>query len=283
MSLTGLPLCHKGMVTKHQIVRGVAVLRDKLGYQTQIQVHLPFVLILLIAALFISLAAFISRLGFWSPVLLQIVFVICWLLLIIRGFFGHREAYRVRFGPLAYKRAFFRFFLFAAPLLITILVHPLLLPPGNLIPSPLSVALAGFFLSLGFLIWFRALRHFGLDRAALVYTYFPEEGELIQNKTYGFLRHPLYADWLLTSSGFALWTNSIQALLLVGIIGVMVLIWVRCEERELIERFGRSYQEYRNRTPALFPRPGNILSFLLYLLSGRLLKQEEEQSRGFPP
>ena len=251
-----------------QNVRGVAVLRDKLGYQTQIQVLLPFVLILLLAALFISLAASLSRLGFWSPVILQIALIICWLLLIIRGFFGHREAYRTRFGSLAYKRAFFRYFIFAAPLLITILVHPLLLAPGNLIPSPLSVALAGLLLSLGFLIWFRALRHLRLDRAALVFTYFPEEGELVQNKIYGFLRHPLYADWLLTSSGFAIWTNSLQALLLVGTIGIMVLIWVRCEERELIERFGESYVEYKRRTPALLPGLRELWPFFKFLVVG---------------
>ncbi|MHA1340109.1 MAG: hypothetical protein ACTSRZ_10765 [Promethearchaeota archaeon] len=39
----------------------------------------------------------------------------------------------------------------------------------------------------------RAISVFGIDYMAVVYLYFPEESEVIENETYSVLRHPTYA------------------------------------------------------------------------------------------
>ena len=51
---------------------------------------------------------------------------------------------------------------------------------------------------------------------------------------------------------------------------VMMTIHIRAvEEKELIERFGDSYIEYRKKVPALFVRPKKIGVYLKFL-AGRL-------------
>jgi len=40
------------------------------------------------------------------------------------------------------------------------------------------------------------------------------------------------------------------------------------EEKELIERFGQSYLDYRKRIPAFWPRPRDLGGFFKFLLSG---------------
>jgi len=49
------------------------------------------------------------------------------------------------------------------------------------------------------------------------------------------------------AAGPALW-------FLAAIWFAVVLLMIRAEERELLERFGPAYAEYRGNVPALFPR-----------------------------
>jgi protein-S-isoprenylcysteine O-methyltransferase Ste14 len=45
--------------------------------------------------------------------------------------------------------------------------------------------------------------------------------------------------------------------------------WVRLvEEKELLERFGPSYAEYRRRVPAFWPRPRDLGRFFKFLITG---------------
>jgi protein-S-isoprenylcysteine O-methyltransferase Ste14 len=55
--------------------------------------------------------------------------------------------------------------------------------------------------------------------------------------------------------GVAIWTGSLSALILAWIYPVGILIYIRfIEEKELEQRFGVEYLEYKRRTPFLIPR-----------------------------
>ena len=80
------------------------------------------------------------------------------------------------------------------------------------------------------------------------------KGALLQGGIYGVVRHPRYLAVIIGISGFSLVVNYLGPYLVVlGSIPALLLV-VMLEERELADRFGAEYQEYRARVPAFFPR-----------------------------
>ncbi len=80
-----------------------------------------------------------------------------------------------------------------------------------------------------------------------------EDHRLIQTGPYAFLRHPIYAGFLLAILGSAMTLGEARGLL---IIAATVMAYVRKipqEERSLELRFGRQYEHYRRSTKALLP------------------------------
>jgi protein-S-isoprenylcysteine O-methyltransferase Ste14 len=80
---------------------------------------------------------------------------------------------------------------------------------------------------------------------------------LLTEGVYARIRHPRYGEIILGYAGFACVSNYLAAYgaTVFMVLGILVLIPV--EERELAERFGEPYAEYRRRVPALIPRFGN--------------------------
>ncbi|MHA1794735.1 MAG: methyltransferase family protein [Promethearchaeota archaeon] len=117
----------------------------------------------------------------------------------------------------------------------------------------------------GIMIIIKALLVFGIDYMAVVYLYFPEESEVQENEIYSVIRHPTYAGLIYISfSGFffSFTIYSLVAFLLtVGFFSFHIHF---IEERELIQRFGKNYKEYMNKTSAFFPKPKNSLKLLKF-------------------
>jgi protein-S-isoprenylcysteine O-methyltransferase Ste14 len=68
---------------------------------------------------------------------------------------------------------------------------------------------------------------------------------------YRHVRHPLYVGWL-----FVFWsapTMTLSHLLFAVATTGYILIAVRFEERDLVDHFGKTYSEYRERVPMLIP------------------------------
>ncbi|MFX1457370.1 MAG: methyltransferase family protein [Promethearchaeota archaeon] len=139
--------------------------------------------------------------------------------------------------------------------------------PISLILGYIRFFLGGFFCILGLVMMFRAIETFGFDYMTVVYLYFPEESELQDHKIYSVLRHPAYSGILLICIGGMIFQLSLYSItfFLILLIGMYIHIHF-VEEKELINRFGDSYKEYRKKTPAFFVHMKNWGLFLRFIL-----------------
>ena len=79
--------------------------------------------------------------------------------------------------------------------------------------------------------------------------------KLIVKRPYIYCRNPMTLGTTFFYLGVAIWLGSISAIGLGLIYPVGILIYIKLvEERELEERFGSQYLEYKKRTPFLIPR-----------------------------
>ena len=87
----------------------------------------------------------------------------------------------------------------------------------------------------------------------------PEEskGTLLKEGIYGAVRHPRYLAVMIGIAGYTMVVNYVGLYLLyLGSMAALLLV-VIFEERELEDRFGAEYREYRSRVPAFIPRMGS--------------------------
>jgi|YNPBryulayer2012_1023412.scaffolds.fasta_scaffold13044_2 protein-S-isoprenylcysteine O-methyltransferase Ste14 len=77
---------------------------------------------------------------------------------------------------------------------------------------------------------------------------------LITNGIYGVIRHPVYLAYLMLFSGFAVFMQSLYALILLALAGGVVFgNHIRVEEAMLEKRFGGAFRDYCARTKKLIP------------------------------
>ena len=188
-------------------------------------------------------------------------------------FIARRAAFKQKWGELAYRNAAGLYVVPGLALILSAVIH-IAYMPGPAIPlgwwSPGVVTLGLFFCVVGFVIWARAIFAFGFDNLALLYVYYPAEGRLVDTTIYGFLRHPTYAAVIRFGLGMALLNSNWFALAFGLFMPFGMTLWLRLvEEKELLERFGAGYAEYRKRVPAFWPRPRDLGKFWKFLISGK--------------
>jgi protein-S-isoprenylcysteine O-methyltransferase Ste14 len=76
---------------------------------------------------------------------------------------------------------------------------------------------------------------------------------LITSGTYQVVRHPLYLAGLLIFVGTQIYLQNTWSWILLLLMVPTIMIRISLEEKRLIKKFGRKYQEYKQRTKALFP------------------------------
>ncbi len=76
---------------------------------------------------------------------------------------------------------------------------------------------------------------------------------LLTEGIYARIRHPRYLETLLGYAGYACLSNYLAAYGVAAFLLVGILVLIPLEERELADRFGPPYEEYRRRVPALIP------------------------------
>ena len=83
-------------------------------------------------------------------------------------------------------------------------------------------------------------------------------GGLLTEGVYARVRHPRYGAVLLALISVALFSNYLALYLLLPTGAAGLVLIVRLEERELVERFGDEYETYRERVPMFVPRRGRM-------------------------
>ncbi len=82
--------------------------------------------------------------------------------------------------------------------------------------------------------------------------------KLVVKRPYTYCRNPMTLGTTAFYLGIAMWTGSLSAFILALIYPVGILIYIKLiEEKELEQRFGIEYLEYKRRTPFLIPRLRN--------------------------
>lgn len=123
------------------------------------------------------------------------------------------------------------------------------------------------FLIAGLLTIRQAIITFGIDYMMVVYVYYPKESKLQEHRIYSVLRHSTYFGLILIVAGGSLYRFSFYSmisffLLVIGILCHLMFV----EEKELIERFGESYLNYRKQVPAFLIKPSKIGLFIKFIL-----------------
>ena len=185
--------------------------------------------------------------------------------------------YRAKYGQLAYRHLFFRHFFVLFVIWGACWLHPLVV--GGRALLALWVAWP-----LGLLLLFVALLSqrpavtggFDLATDFWIYTVFPEEAKRLHSGVYVFLRHPHYASGICSALGLALLRNNMLAVLTALLSIVPILVLIRDEDKEQVERFGEEHGHYIRETPALFPHIRDLKGFAKLLFLGR----EGSETRG---
>lgn len=284
-------------------LKGIEKFREKLPGLQGAKIYRLLLLVfgtLVLGLIIISMTFLLPRLdpSNYSLVILEPIiplFGICFCVII--GFLSifkvwyKREKLKNKYNKLAYQKGLV-FGLFGIPLAISVIVYSylpidttFLIPPVNNLTNFFSSSLISFipmistydslirlilsilFLVLGFLTLFRALLTFGLDYMAIVYLYYPEESEVQQHEIFSILRHPTYTAVLLINIGGFMARFSIYSFISCCVFLTFLLIHIYyVEEKELIQRFGDSYREYKKQVPALLIKPKKIGAFFKFLL-----------------
>jgi protein-S-isoprenylcysteine O-methyltransferase Ste14 len=210
-------------------------------------------------------------------------------LALVGQLWNRKDEMRAEHGNLAYQMMIPRGATGVA-LVLTMLFHQItplhLLPPGppiNELTSQwsqslllligismeidimLRVVFAALFFILGALTVRGALFTFGLDYMVVVYLFFPEESEIQEHEIYSVVRHPTYFGAVVMGFAGLILGFSVYSILIFFIIYSAFRFQARREEKELVERFGDSYQEYMKKVPGLCPSPRNLRQYLKFL------------------
>jgi protein-S-isoprenylcysteine O-methyltransferase Ste14 len=207
----------------------------------------------------------------------------------------------MNYGNLAYQKGF-KFVITGVPLVITVVIHsfiptdlifPLqgrqnlswyLVTPifdiffnFSLVLLVLRIILCIIFTGLGMIVVRKALEIFGIDYMGLIYVYYPKESTLQNLEIFSILRHPTYHSLMLFSIGAIFLRFSIYSILyfFIFIIGINIHLKF-VEEKELIQRFGISYVNYKKAVPALFVKFKDLKKYFSIIFKRAIPKEKME-------
>ena len=90
--------------------------------------------------------------------------------------------------------------------------------------------------------------------------------KVVKNGTYAIIRHPQYLGGILFTISISLWNPVWFNLILSVIIIVLTYQWTYAEDKSLIKKFGKDYENYKRKVPRLNP----ILGLIMYYLRKKL-------------
>ncbi|MBI3115440.1 MAG: isoprenylcysteine carboxylmethyltransferase family protein [Candidatus Kerfeldbacteria bacterium] len=85
-------------------------------------------------------------------------------------------------------------------------------------------------------------------------SWFGHSDTLVQEGVYGLVRHPMYLGFIALAYGYGLLLNSVTFTVAVATLVALALSWkAHREDRQLVERHGKRFHAYRERTRGFLP------------------------------
>jgi hypothetical protein len=232
-------------------------------------------------------AHLINRIGWWSPLISAAAWNVLAFYLMSRMSWNAesiRQRYLARYGDRAYQQFFYRYVVpvFAPctiPFLMILAVGnsqfvPSLYPYEHVLYrmlSPWWVFVPVGVLLLTFSVWaMRKSINGGFDRDTELFLYIihPEKSFPVQGGMYQYVRHAHYAEGIWMGIGAAFLAQDWMGFLIAFLFVLPYYGIARAEDRELIRRYGASFETYVRSKPMFFPRLKDLGSLVRLVLSG---------------
>jgi protein-S-isoprenylcysteine O-methyltransferase Ste14 len=115
---------------------------------------------------------------------------------------------------------------------------------------------AAFLFWIGFSIYAQGFRGFHRSQVSGLDELEPDQHrqELVTTGIRARVRHPIYLGHLCEVLGWCVGTGLMPLYALMGFAILIGMAMIRIEDRELEQRFGEAYREYRRTVPAVIPR-----------------------------
>jgi protein-S-isoprenylcysteine O-methyltransferase Ste14 len=195
-----------------------------------------------------------------------------------------RERYRGTYGDRAYQRFFYRYVVpVVAPCTIAFLMIPAVgnnefLPPLYPYDHVLYQTLSPWWILLPIgvvLVVFSVLAmrksiNGGFDRDTELFLYIihPEKSFPIQGGMYQYVRHAHYAEGIWMGIGVAFLAQNWMGFITMFMLFLECYAIARVEDRELIRRYGASFETYIRGKPMFFPRLKDLGGLVRLVLTG---------------
>jgi protein-S-isoprenylcysteine O-methyltransferase Ste14 len=139
-------------------------------------------------------------------------------------------------------------FVFAAILVDRLLLLPLLLPEGVVLPLSVSVMTSGIVVTAWSALHFLKVKGTPVP--------FNPPPQVVKTGPYRYARNPMLTGVFLFLFGLGFGVNSVSLVCFFTPLYVLINFWElkQIEEPELIKRLGDEYIEYRKQTPMFIPR-----------------------------
>jgi protein-S-isoprenylcysteine O-methyltransferase Ste14 len=233
------------------------------------------------------LAHLINLIGWWTPLLSTAAWnVLAFYLMsrMSRNAERIREHYRATYGDRAYQRFFYRYVvLVIGPCTIGFLMIlavenssflPALYPYDHVLYQTLSpwwvFVPIGIILLVFSVLAMRKSINGGFDRDTELFLYIihPEKSFPIQGGMYQYVRHAHYAEGIWMGIALAFLAQNWMGFIMAVMVFLELYAIARVEDRELIRRYGASFETYIRSKPMFFPRLKDLGSFVKLILAG---------------
>ncbi|MFB0560361.1 MAG: isoprenylcysteine carboxylmethyltransferase family protein [Candidatus Lokiarchaeia archaeon] len=126
--------------------------------------------------------------------------------------------------------------------------------------TPGSLGVGIILLAVGFFVLVSALRVLRISRAFGEEIHKPKkESKLITTGIYAYSRNPVYLGSTIMLFGWFLVTLFTFLLIVTLLFMILFYLVARWEEKELSERFGEEYRQYKENVPLFIPYPKKLL------------------------
>jgi len=233
------------------------------------------------------LAHLINLIGWWAPPVATAAWNVLGFYLMSRmprNAEKIRERYRAKYGDRVYQQFFYRYVVpVFAPctigfLMIAVVENsqflPALYPYDHVLYRTLSpwwvFVPTGIILLMFSVLAMRKSINGGFDRDTELFLYIihPEKSFPIQGGMYQYVRHAHYAEGVWMGIALAFLAQNWMGFIMAFMMLLEFYAIARVEDKELVRRYGASFEAYTRSKPMFFPRLRDLGSFVKLVLAG---------------